>query len=72
MKNQRQLKKNRSTPRVRVQQKTAEVTAVGKLIRQLGKVGGGALGTYLGSAPEGAAAGSSLGAAVSLCRMVTV
>lgn len=50
-------------PRVRV--KKSETTAVGQLIRQLGGMGGGALGAYAGMPAAGAVAGNSLGAAIS-------
>ncbi len=40
-------------------------SSVGQLIRQLGALGGGALGTYAGNPAVGAAAGNSLGAAIS-------
>lgn len=65
MKNQRMSKKKKTAPKVRVQQKQAEVTAVGKLLRQMGGLGGGAMGAYLGQPAAGSAAGNSLGAAIS-------
>lgn len=43
----------------------AEVSTLGKLIRQIGSLGGGTLGTYVGAPAAGAAAGNSLGAAIS-------
>jgi len=52
-------KKNKATKAVK------EATAVGQLIRQLGTLGGGALGSYVGHPVGGAAAGNSLGAAIS-------
>lgn len=56
-------KKTRARPTVRPKQ--SEVTAVGKLIRQIGSMGGGALGAYAGMPMAGSAAGNSLGAAIS-------
>jgi len=65
MKNQRITKKKKTAPNVRVQTKQAEVSAVGKLLRQIGGLGGGAMGAYLGQPVAGSAAGNSLGAAIS-------
>lgn len=56
-------KRNRARPVVRAKQ--SEVTSVGKLIRQIGSMGGGALGAYAGMPMAGSAAGNSLGAAIS-------
>nr|WBY66492.1 MAG: putative coat protein [Eriocheir sinensis tombusvirus 2] len=47
------------------QKKKQETTAVGQLIRKIGSLGGGALGAYAGMPAAGAAAGNSLGAAIS-------
>lgn len=59
-------KKKKTTKRAPVaRSKTAEVSAVGQLIRQIGTMGGGALGGYAGMPVAGAAAGNSLGAAIS-------
>nr|UUW21090.1 MAG: coat protein [Sanya tombus-like virus 2] len=61
-------KVGKKTKRSRIpvaRKKAAETTAVGQLIRQLGTMGGGALGTYAGMPAAGAAAGNSLGAAIS-------
>jgi outer membrane lipoprotein SlyB len=55
--------------RVRVtvakQRKKKEITALGQVIRSLGSLGGGALGSLVGQAQGGASLGNSLGAALS-------
>lgn len=43
----------------------SEVTALGKVIRQLGALGGGTLGSMIGQGTAGSAIGNSLGAAIS-------
>jgi len=62
--------KKRVVRQVRVQalparSKKNEVTAVGRALRALGGLGGGALGGYLGNPGLGSAAGSGIGAMVS-------
>lgn len=62
------MKKARSAPALsRKQTNTRDVSpgAVGQIIRQLGSLGGGALGGLIGLPGAGASAGSSLGAAFS-------
>jgi hypothetical protein len=63
----RQAKKKTKTKRarIRVQPKPAEYTPVGKLIRQMGSLGGGALGSFIGNPGAGSSAGHSLGGAIS-------
>lgn len=60
----RQTKKKTKRARTRVQMRPAE-TPVGKLIRQMGSLGGGALGSFIGNPGAGSAAGHSLGGAIS-------
>jgi hypothetical protein len=63
-----QLKPARSAKKKNATRQASEPQgpgAVGQLIRQLGSLGGGALGTYAGNPAVGAAAGNSLGAAIS-------
>jgi len=47
------------------QRKKKEITALGQVIRSLGSLGGGALGSLVGQAQGGASLGNSLGAALS-------
>lgn len=56
-------KKGRPPTASRKKQETT--TAIGQLIRKMGSLGGGALGAYAGMPVAGAAAGNSLGAAIS-------
>lgn len=61
-------KKKKKTPRARAAARatgSAEPSAIGKLLRQMGTLGGGALGAYAGMPAAGSAAGNSLGAAIS-------
>nr|WRQ65404.1 structural protein [Tolivirales sp.] len=61
-------KKKKKTARTRAAARnmgSAEPSAIGKLLRQMGTLGGGALGAYAGMPAAGSAAGNSLGAAIS-------
>lgn len=61
-------KKKKKNARARVNARamgSAEPSAIGKLLRQMGTLGGGALGAYAGMPAAGSAAGNSLGAAIS-------
>ncbi len=61
-------KKKKKNPRVRAAARamgSAEPSAIGKLLRQMGTLGGGALGAYAGMPAAGSAAGNSRGAAIS-------
>jgi hypothetical protein len=63
------LKVKKKTKRVRVGRKKRaqhdEVTALGRALRGLGSLGGGALGSFIGQGGAGASIGHNLGAALS-------
>lgn len=58
-------KKKKNATRIVVQPKKAEVTALGKALRMLGGLGGGALGNLAGVGAPGAVIGQGLGAQLS-------
>ena len=59
------VKRGRKTKKTMTRQRPTKPTAVGKVIRAIGGMGGGALGSYFGAPALGTAAGTQLGALAS-------